>query len=156
MELEKLNYYSWAKFLEKVNDESALIRVIDKLELSTPKRDNLSVYRELLYKEFEEHNCFYCGKKLLRKIHVDHFIPWSFIKEDKIWNFVLACPTCNIKKTNKLANFKYIDIIESRNKDINNINNRIIKMDFEGYYDGLLKRLWYYARYSGIKEFHQK
>ena len=36
-ELEKLNYYSWARFLEQVNDDNALIRVIDKLELATPR-----------------------------------------------------------------------------------------------------------------------
>lgn len=41
-ELEKLNYYSWARFLEQVNDDNALIRVIDKLELATPKREDLS------------------------------------------------------------------------------------------------------------------
>lgn len=47
-ELERLNYYSWARFLEQINDDNALIRVIDKLELSTPRRENLSVYREIL------------------------------------------------------------------------------------------------------------
>ncbi len=33
-ELERLNYYSWAKFLKGVNDDNALVRVIDKLEVS--------------------------------------------------------------------------------------------------------------------------
>lgn len=74
-ELEKLNYYSWARFLEQVNDDNALIRVINKLELATPKREDLSVYREILRREFEEDTCFYCGKKLQKVIHVDHFIP---------------------------------------------------------------------------------
>ena len=66
-ELEKLNYYSWAKFLEQVNDDNSLIRVIDKLELATPRRENLSVYREILRKEFEEDTCFYCAKKYIRE-----------------------------------------------------------------------------------------
>lgn len=59
-ELERLNYYSWAKFLEQINDDNALIRVIEKLELATPRRDNLSIYRELLRREFEQDTCFYC------------------------------------------------------------------------------------------------
>lgn len=80
VEIERLNYYSWARFLEQINDDNALIRVIEKLELSTPRRENLTVYREILRKEFEEVTCFYCGKKLQKKIHVDHFIPWSFVK----------------------------------------------------------------------------
>lgn len=62
MEIENLNYYSWAKFLEKVNSDNVLIRVIDKLELATPKRSDLSVYREILRSEFQECNCFIAGK----------------------------------------------------------------------------------------------
>lgn len=53
-ELEKMNYYSWVKFFEQVNDDNALIRVIDKLELSMSKKENRSVYREILRREFEE------------------------------------------------------------------------------------------------------
>jgi len=83
-ELEKLNYYSWAKFLEQINEDDVLVKVIDKLEMATPQRSDLSIYREILRKEFEVDTCFYCGKKLSNKIHVDHFIPWSFTKDDKI------------------------------------------------------------------------
>lgn len=38
-EIEKLNYYSWARFLEQINDDRVLMRIIDKLELATPRRD---------------------------------------------------------------------------------------------------------------------
>ncbi len=45
-----------------------------------------------------ENKCFYCGKPVIKKtVEVDHFIPWSFMKDDQIWNFVLACPECNNK-----------------------------------------------------------
>ncbi len=96
--IEQLNYYAWAKFLEKINTEKALTRVLDKLELATPRRKDLSIFRRILADEFETSNCFYCGKKLNKSAHVDHVIPWSFIKGDNLWNFVLACPTCNTKK----------------------------------------------------------
>ena len=153
LELEKLNYYAWAKFLEKINDDNALVRVIDKLELATPRRENLSVYRELLRLEFEEENCFYCGKKLHNKIHVDHLIPWIFVKDDKLWNFVLACPSCNLKKNDRLPNRKYIKIIEDRNVKIQTIHCKIIDTEFTGYSYGLLDKMWLYAKMSGIKEY---
>lgn len=152
-ELERLNYYSWARFLEQINDDNALIRVIDKLELATPRREDLSVYREILRREFEEDTCFYCGKKLKNKIHVDHFIPWSFVKDDKIWNFVLSCPTCNTRKNNRVPGKDYLVSIEDRNKKIQRIDNIVIHKDFEGYSDDLLQRMWNYAKMSGIKEF---
>ena len=150
-ELEKLNYYSWAKFLEQVNDDNALIRVIDKLELATPKRNDLSVYREILRREFEEDTCFYCGKKLRNKIHVDHFIPWSFVKDDRIWNFVLSCPTCNEKKNNRVPDKGFLNQIEERNSRIVKSNNEIVQTDFRGYSDEFLQRMWRYAQLSGIK-----
>lgn len=152
-ELEKLNYYSWAKFLEQVNDDNALIRVIDKLELATPRREDLSVYREILRREFEEDTCFYCGKKLQKAIHVDHFIPWSFVKDDKIWNFVLSCPTCNEKKNNRVPTKDYLIRIEDRNKKIQLLNNTVIQTEFAGYNDDLISRMWSYAKMSGIKEY---
>lgn len=152
-ELEKLNYYSWARFLEQVNDDNSLIRVIDKLELATPKREDLSVYREILRKEFEEDTCFYCGKKLQKKIHVDHFIPWSFVKEDKMWNFVLSCPTCNERKNNKIPSKDYLIRIENRNKKIQVAENIIVQTDFSGYTEDLLNRMWTYAKMSGLKEY---
>lgn len=152
-ELEKLNYYAWAKFLEKINDDNALIRVIDKLELATPRRHDLSIYREILKREFEEDTCFYCGKKLQRNIHVDHFIPWSFVKDDKIWNFVLSCPTCNERKNNKVPQMQYLIKVSERNKKIQLSNNEIIQIDFAEYSDGLIHRMWHYAKLSGLKEY---
>jgi len=151
-ELEKINYYSWAKFLEQINDDNALIRVIDKLELSTPRRNDLTIYRRILQKEFEENNCFYCGRKLGKVVHVDHFIPWSFIKDDKLWNFVLACPTCNTRKNNKIPPIDYLIRIEKRNKIIQTTADVIIQNDFQKYTDGLLKSIWNYAKLSGFKE----
>lgn len=152
-ELEKLNYYSWARMLEQINKDDVLIRVIDKLELSTPRRDNLSVYREILRKEFEENTCFYCGKKLQRNIHVDHFIPWSFVKDDKIWNLVLSCAECNERKNSKIPVKNYLVKIENRNKRVQTIDNVIVQSDFSGYSSDLLDRMWRYAKLAGMKEY---
>lgn len=155
-EIERLNYYSWAKFLEQINEDNALVRVIDKLELATPRRGDLSIYREILRREFEVDKCFYCGRKLQKSIHVDHFIPWSFVKDDKMWNFVLSCSTCNERKNNRVPSQDYLIKIEERNKKIQLSDNFLVQMDFSEYTDGLLQRMWYYAKRSGLKEYHRK
>lgn len=155
-ELEKLNYYAWAKFMERINDDDVLVRVLEKLELSTPKRDDLSIYREVVYREFEECNCFYCGKRLNldgRGIHVDHFIPWSFIKDDKLWNFVLSCPACNEKKNNKIPSEEYLKTVIDRNERIKQISSEVVQIDFENYNPGMFKRMWMYVQFSGMKKF---
>lgn len=113
--IEKMNYYEWARFLERINTGSEVDHLLSKIDQSA-KRSNLSYYRDILFNEFEN-ECFYCGKKIsLKQVEVDHFIPWSFIKNDNLWNFVLACPECNKRKRDKLADKKFLfDLIERNN-----------------------------------------
>lgn len=153
IEIERMNYYSWARFLEKINDDNALVRVLEKLDLSTPKRKDLSIYRELLFYEFQENNCFYCGKKLNDRMHVDHFIPWNFMKTDNLWNFVLACPQCNIKKSGSLVSMEYVCKLEMANSArLENVREQVVKKEFQAYKKETLERIWTYAKMSGIRQ----
>ncbi len=152
-ELEKLNYYAWARFLERVNADSAVNCVLDKLDSATPRRSDLTVYRQILRQEFEENTCFYCGKKLGRSAHVDHFIPWSYVKDDKLWNFVLSCPTCNTRKNNKLPLTSSLLKIQSRNRVMMQSPDVLVQQDFAFYSDDLLDKMWHYAKLSGLKNF---
>lgn len=116
--IEKLNSYEWARFLEKVNEESITTKLLEKIDGSS-KRSNLSMYRQILYDEFESRDCFYCGKPLQPdKIDVDHFIPWSFVKDDNLWNLVLLCPACNRRKNDRLPDDKFLTDIIDRNQHI--------------------------------------
>lgn len=120
--IEKMNYYEWARYMEKVNDDAVLDHLLTKIEVST-QRNNLSIYRRILFEEFESKTCFYCGKPLKEDaIHVDHFIPWSFVKDDQLWNFVLACPKCNESKNDKLPDEICLERIIKRNA-----NARLLK-----------------------------
>lgn len=114
--IEKVNYYEWARFLERVNDSNAVDHLLNKIDESTlHTRNSLTYYRDILFEEFEN-KCFYCGKPVHKgSVQVDHFIPWSFIKDDQLWNFVLACPECNNHKRDKLADILFVDRIEKRN-----------------------------------------
>ena len=150
-EIERLNYYAWAKYLERINDDSSTYMLLDKLEAATPKRHNLSPYREVLREEFEICTCFYCGKKLRSTPHVDHVIPWSFIKSDHLWNFVLACPTCNAKKKDQLPTRQKLATVVTRNTVLESSDNPIVRVEFKGYNENLLWQLWDYGYRRGLK-----
>ena len=117
--IEKVNYLEWTRFLlEKELDVVSPKNIIDALTLST-KRSDLSSFQKILYETFNEHKCFYCGKELKNnEVHVDHFIPWSFIKDDRLWNFVISCPHCNESKSDKLASTELLHRLVKRNEDI--------------------------------------
>lgn len=144
--IEKLNYYEWARFLEKVNDDKAADHILTKIDKSS-KRNNLSYYRQILFDEFENKRCFYCGKMLNpKKIDVDHFIPWSFIKNDNLWNLVLACPTCNRSKNDKLPDTRYLEILANRN---NEMQIHIEHKDMINYQQRMLRYVYDIAKING-------
>lgn len=149
-EIERLNYYAWAKFLERINSDSVSNKLLDKLEEATPRRQNLTPYRDILRKEFETDTCFYCGRKLHKTPHVDHVIPWSFIKSDHLWNFVLACPSCNTRKKDQLPNRQKLAAVVTRNESLSNSDSSIVRLEFKGYNENLLWQLWDYAYKRGL------
>lgn len=153
LEIEQMNYYAWAKFLDKVNRKKPPTQLLEKLELSTPHRKNLSVYREILHKEFEIANCFYCGSKLTSVTHVDHVLPWSFVKSDHLWNFVLACPKCNAEKKDLLPPKPKLAEVITRNQKFITMHNSFVQRELEGYSDELMWQIWDYAHRQGYKIF---
>ena len=147
--IEKLNYYEWAKYLEKINDDLVMDHLLTKIDKSS-ERENLSIYRRILFEEFENESCFYCGKKLSndgQKVHVDHFVPRAFIKDDKMWNLVLACPACNLQKNDKLASIIYLEKLLDRNKKIVLVNEKA--KDMGTYSAQNLRAVYYWAKING-------
>lgn len=53
-----------------------------------------------MLKGVQANKCFYCDTEL-KDYHLDHIIPLSKGGEHKDYNIVLACPTCNMIKSNK-------------------------------------------------------
>ena len=147
--VEKLNYYEWARFLEKVNSDST--DLLTKIDVSS-KRNDLTYYRNILFEEFEN-RCFYCGKKLTQSnVHVDHFIPWSFIKDDNLWNFVLSCSECNLRKNDKLADVSFLETLIHRNKLIS--VNKYKEMKF--YNADKLHNIYQFAQNNGYEQWKIK
>lgn len=147
--IEKLNYYEWAKYLEKINSDEVMDHLLTKIDESA-KRKNLAYYRDILFQEFEN-KCFYCGKPVTTKsVQVDHFVPWSFIKDDNLWNFVLACPKCNNNKRDKLADKKYLTNLIVRNKQIivEHHNETLMR----NYQAKRLERIYLWAKDNGYKD----
>lgn len=52
--------------------------------------------------EFQQGYCWWCGKPLNGKYHVDHRIPLSRGGSDKASNLVCACAKCNLSKSDKM------------------------------------------------------
>ena len=146
-DFEKINYFEWIKYLETINKEEDSYRLASKLDKST-ERQNLNAFKKVLC-DFGQKTCFYCGK-ILSENAVDHFIPWSFVKDDKLWNFVLACPTCNSKKSNKLTDQRFLSNIRLRNEKLSNIDNSFVQKEFKNYNFSKLTLMYQNALFNGF------
>ena len=111
--LSKAITLEWSRFLEKLN--VGMPQLIAKTEGEIMRRTNLTKYKKALAPFFK--NCFYCENPLLfvKKTHVEHVIPFDYIAEDNIWNFVLACQKCNLNKLGSLPPRKFLTKLIDRN-----------------------------------------
>ncbi|GCD11666.1 HNH endonuclease signature motif containing protein [Clostridium tagluense] len=152
--LLKLNYFEWISFLEKNNSGESCYSIASKLHEAS-KRTNLTLYKDFLYfnTDEEETRCFYCNRAIAyNKIHVDHFIPWSFIKSDRLWNLVNSCPVCNLSKSDKLTEKYFLDKLINRDEKLLLRNELIIVKDFNVYSKERLINYYNAAEFCGFKK----
>ena len=89
--------------------------IVNKLE--APSKRNLSYAHEKFNKArqiFKESNRsekfidIYSGKPISGSFSIDHFLPWSYVAHDQIWNLVPTEAETNSSKSNILPSIDYI------------------------------------------------
>lgn len=125
--LEKIDYYSWIRWTENILSlaNKNVSNLSEKLD-EAPSRIALERFKKELLSKGDDLKCFYCGKSLADEtIHLDHFVPWSFVKDNKSWNFVFSCAHCNESKNNKIPNKDFLKKLISRNEKLFNNSYQI-------------------------------
>lgn len=84
----------------RVHGDKVIRRRKGALELNSYQDGREQIEQDFYYL------CGYCGKNgnvLHQKFHLDHFVPKSLDKsrEKDYYNLVLACPRCNLSKSDK-------------------------------------------------------
>jgi len=82
--------------------------IIYKLEPENEKLRKLKYVRELWSTIIDIHPVqdIYSGKNIdLKKYDIDHFVPWTYIANDELWNLLPMDSSLNCSKSNKLPNW---------------------------------------------------
>lgn len=99
--------YKLIYFLQKKNPNVPAI----PFKLSAPYQRNLTMAKKFWNNIIEQHAVtdVYTGKPLNNdnyckygEISIDHFIPWSFVLHDELWNLIPTFKKVNSSKSNKL------------------------------------------------------
>ena len=131
----------WSLRLEKLNP--SMIKIMTKLSRERIERSALKKFHDMLIKYVD--TCFYCGTRLGDDTEVDHFIPWSYVLEDNLWNMVLACSSCNSKKGNQLPGEHCLEKIYTQNS---RLRSSSLEGEFTEYEDERLELLYGMCRVS--------
>ncbi|UTR10184.1 HNH endonuclease [Evansella sp. LMS18] len=147
-----LTNYHMASMIEDLNEVPSVNYLLGKVE-SIAKRSSLRSYEKILLNYFEA-CCFYCGKALSdqkRETHVDHFIPWSFVQSDNLWNLVLSCNRCNSSKSDKLPEKLFLEYLIERNHELNTKHdNEDVSSLMTNYKDNKIIMLYDYSIKNGF------
>jgi hypothetical protein len=104
----------WVAFTEQF---SSAPRLFEKIEGLVARRSQLAPYRRFLG-AIDGFVCFYCRASVPQNAPVDHLVPWAFVAEDKVWNLVIACASCNGRKSSSVVGMDYIERLNNRNEKL--------------------------------------
>lgn len=103
--LSSFTYWGLTNFLQVRNPN--VPNIPNKL-IKKEERNSLTAQRKFwntAINEGLEVRCLYTDKLLVeREYDLDHFIPWSFVSHDLLWNLMPADSSINSSKSNKLPN----------------------------------------------------
>lgn len=129
--LKEYTYWNLALFIQ--NRNPIIPDVVNKL-IKPAKRSPLTYQRNnfwnLYLTEKKDVKCIFTGEKLdLSNYELDHFVPYSWVSHDLIWNLVPILGGFNSSKNNKLPVLdKHFDGFFNVQKDaLNFLDNRLKK-----------------------------
>lgn len=135
MILRDFTFWNLTVFLQKRNPNvpdlpSKLVKPILRDSL-TKQRNFWNTYIDLT----GSINCIYTGKILHKKEYdLDHFIPWSFVSHNLLWNLLPSDSSINSSKSNNLPNLEtylrpFAQIHQRAIKEIypKNPNNKLLE-----------------------------
>ncbi|MEP0840576.1 HNH endonuclease domain-containing protein [Coleofasciculus sp. FACHB-64] len=108
-------WVSW-KWLEYMQERNPNTPNVAKKIFMLPKKGDLSKHRKHWKKilanteEDQDIKCIYSKIQLdKQKIVLDHYLPWSFVAHDQLWNLIPTFAKVNSTKSNNLPSNEYFD-----------------------------------------------
>jgi hypothetical protein len=94
--------WEWLTYMQKRNPSTPAIA--SKLFMPS-KRDSLKTQTNYWSQVLthQQLHCIYSGQPLTpQRFSLDHYLPWSFVAHDQLWNLIPTLPEVNSAKSNKI------------------------------------------------------
>ncbi len=103
----------WLEFLERRNPNvPSLGAKIARPDIHRQLTSQRKLWDAVLSGEGNGFRCIYTGEPLrLQQYQLDHFVPWSFVSHDRIWNLTPVPPSINATKNDALPHQRFIEVL---------------------------------------------
>jgi hypothetical protein len=104
----------WTRWVQRRNPDADTEESLREHLFGVDRRQLRRIVPDLL--ELQEGRSFYSARRLdAKRVHVDHFIPWSLSRHDAIGNLVLCTPDENVRFSDSLKPASLRDAWSNRN-----------------------------------------
>ncbi len=121
--LSQLLNYRWSQLLESFNRSPNITNKVKGLSQESIPRKNLIKFKKLLLEIHSDDKIFdFYTNEIVNEdeISLDHFVPWSFMYQDDLWNLVITTRSVNSSKSNKMISEDFLEKLNIRNREILN------------------------------------
>ena len=101
--------WNWLQYLQQRNPNVPAVASKLHIPLYRNSLEKQRIFWRLACRE-KPLICIYSGLPLNSvEMSLDHFLPWSFVGHDQLWNLIPASPNANSAKNNRLPDETYIE-----------------------------------------------
>jgi len=92
--------WNWSEYLQNRNPsvpavQKKILPILQRLSMT----NEIGYWRDIM--EHQELRCIYSGN-VLETFELDHFLPWTFVAHNQLWNLIPVTKTANSSKSNNL------------------------------------------------------
>lgn len=101
--------WEWLRFMQARNPNTPSIatKLLPMIE-RRPLVGERKLWRMVL--ERADLRCIYSGGEL-KEFAMDHFLPWSFVAHDRMWNLIPCYPAANSSKGDRVPRERYLPVL---------------------------------------------
>lgn len=134
--------WEWLDYMQRRNPNTP--GLVNKL-FAPSKRESLSkqtTYWKIVLQSLDLH-CIYSGQRIdPQRFSLDHYLPWSFIAHDQLWNLIPTTPEINSSKSNDLPPPEFLErFITTQHQGLSichqKLSNKAWEKIVEAYIEGL-------------------
>lgn len=151
--LNNFQKLEWVAYLQKNNPNVPAIIYKTEPPLRRSSLAKTKKYWDKFIQENDNEKCIYTGQQLvLLKPSIDHFLPWSFVCHDRLWNLVPVNASVNSSKSNNLPSLNHylFPFIEQQSRALNYYASNT--NDWEKYADSYVQDLGFTSHQELLEE----